>query len=98
MTRPTWGTAGPEGRPGCFNGEPFREYAANDGTEPAGLFSVAQRVRVIPWAFSRECKSWAGHPGTPPVPLIERWKCEGCRHFPGELVQAAVYNTITREP
>jgi hypothetical protein len=82
MTRPTQGTGGPDGRPRCYNVEPMREYVANDGTEPASLDTVAQRVRVIPWAFSTGCKSWAGHPGTDPVPLAEGWRCEGCRLLP----------------
>jgi hypothetical protein len=73
------GTGGQGGRPLCWNAEPMPEfYMANDGHDE---FGQLQRV-AIPWAFSRECKSWAGHPGTDPVPLAEGWRCEGCRLLP----------------
>ena len=94
MSRPTQGTGGPDGRPRCFNAESMREYRANAGYDLAGSL----RTQTIPWAFSQECKSWASHPATPPVPLAEGWKCEGCIHFPHAAVQAAVYNCLTRDP
>jgi hypothetical protein len=78
MTRPTQGTGGPDGRPLCFNGTAPTHYVANDGyTEDGRLRTV-----TIPWAFSTECKSWAGHPGSDPVPLMEGWLCKGCRWEP----------------
>lgn len=86
MTRPTQGNAGPGGRPLCFNGEPRREYVANDGYDAEGRL----RTVTIPWAFSDGCKSWAGHPGSDPVPLIEGWACMGCRHYPTDDVVAAL--------
>jgi hypothetical protein len=94
MTRTTQGNGGPDGRPLCFNGEPPQGYLANDGWTEDGR----RRTVLIPWAFSQACKSWASHPGTPPVPLVEGWKCNGCRHFPGQDVQAAVFHTLTRDP
>ena len=93
MTRPRQGNAGPEGRPLCFNGEPPADYLANDGYDLAG----ALRTKRIPWPFSKECKSWTADPSTDPVPLLEGWKCEGCRHFPHESVQTAVFRSLTRD-
>jgi hypothetical protein len=93
MTRPTQGNAGPGGRPLCFNGEPRREYVANDGYDAEGRL----RTVTIPWAFSTECKSWASDPGTDPVPMAEGWKCHGCRHLSLELVSDAVTRRSARE-
>ena len=92
MTRATQGF-GPDGRPLCFNGARRTHYVANNGFDADGRL---QRIE-IPWAFDPGCKSWAGHPGSDPVPLIEGWKCNGCAHFPGELVQQAVFNSLTRD-
>ena len=93
MTRPTQGTGGPDGRPRCFNAEPMREYDANNGTKIVVVNNRAVQavsLKRSPWPFSQECKSWAGHKGTPPVPLIEGWKCEGCKHFPAKLFAEAM--------
>lgn len=95
MTRPTQGSGGPDGRPRCYNGEPMLSYAANyrplyTGMDSKnGLFESVQEVRVIPWAFSTECKSWASDPSTDPVPMAEGWRCDGCRRYPAELVKLA---------
>jgi hypothetical protein len=89
LTTPRQGF-GPDGRPLCFNRTPRTEYLANDGTEPAGLDTLAQRVRVIPWAFSVGCKSWASDPSTDPVPLAEGWRCGGCTYFPSDYVDLAL--------
>jgi hypothetical protein len=86
MTRPTQGTGGPDGRPLCWNGQPPVEYLANDGWAEDGRL----RKVAIPWAFSTGCKSWAGHPGTDPVPLAEGWRCEGCRLLPRADVSRAL--------
>lgn len=87
MTTRTQGTGGPDGRPLCWNAEPMpQSYLANDGHDKAGQL---RRV-VIPWAFSRECKSWVADPSTDPVPLAEGWKCAGCCHLPREAVAAAI--------
>jgi hypothetical protein len=67
----------------------MRDYLANDGMATRG-FRAEQRVRVIPWAFSVGCKSWASDPSTDPVPLAEGWKCGGCIHYPSELVDLAL--------
>ena len=75
-----------DGRPRCFNQEPPTEYRANAGFNADGRL----RTVMIPWSFSSECKSWAGHPGSDPVPLIENWACIGCRHFPATLVADAL--------
>jgi hypothetical protein len=84
VTRPAWGTAGPEGRPGCWNGEPMREYPSAEGP--------------IPWfGLDSRCKSWAGNPGSDPVPLMEGWRCHGCRFFPEELVGEALKAAARRQ-
>lgn len=93
MTRPTQGNGGPGGRPLCFNGEPVRRYLANNGYDADGRLCTV----MIPWAFSTECKSWAGHPGSDPVPLIENWACIGCRHYPATLVADALEAQEARE-
>lgn len=86
MIRPRQGNGGPDGRPLCFNGTAPTHYVANDGyTEDGRLRTV-----TIPWAFSTGCKSWAGHPGSDPVPLMEGWACKGCRHYPANDVIAAL--------
>lgn len=86
MTFPRQGNGGPDGRPMCFNGEPMVRYRANNGYDADGKL----RTVVIPWAFSRECKSWASHPGSDPVPLAEGWRCIGCAHYPATLVADAL--------
>ena len=86
MTFTRQGNGGPDGRPLCFNGEQRTQYLANDGWTHDGRL----RRKVIPWAFSTECKSWASHPGSDPVPLAEGWKCIGCRHYPATLVAEAL--------
>ena len=81
------GNGGPDGRPLCFNAEPMPEFVeVNDGWTEDGRL----RRKLIPYAFSRECKSWAGHPGSDPVPLIEGWACAGCRHYPATLIAEAL--------
>lgn len=77
---------GPDGRPLCFNREPMRGYAANDGYDEFGRL---RRV-VIPWAFSEGCRSWVADPSTDPVPLAEGWRCGGCTYFPGDYVDLAL--------
>lgn len=86
MTSPRQGNGGPDGRPLCFNREPRIAYIANDGFDEEGWL----RTKSIPWRFSTECKSWASHPGSDPVPLAEGWKCIGCRHYPATLVAEAL--------
>lgn len=90
----TQGNGGPDGRPRCFNGKPMREYRAHAGYDDEGRL----RTVMIPWAFSRECKSWASHPGSDPVPLAEGWRCDGCAHFPHDLVDDAILAKLRREP
>lgn len=108
MTRPTQGNGGPDGRPRCYNGEPMREYAANDGggyiDQQAGADNplewnpvFGQKVRRIPWAFSQKCMSWASDPSTDPVPMAENWRCAGCRHLPADLVELAEKRRQERE-
>lgn len=95
MTRPTQGNGGPDGRPRCFNGEAMpAEVYVNDGYTDDGRL----RRKLIPYAFSRECKSWAGHPASDPVPLAEGWRCDGCAHFPHDLVDDAILAKLRREP
>lgn len=94
MTRPTQGTGGPDGRPLCFNAEPVAPFVyVNDGWTEDGRL----KRKLIPYAFSRECKSWASHPGTDPVPLAEHWQCRGCRHEPLNLVDEALLNALWRK-
>ena len=75
-----------DGRPRCYSAEPMREYRAHAGYDDEGRL----RTVMIPWAFSTECKSWAGHPGSDPVPLAEGWRCIGCAHYPATLVAEAL--------
>jgi hypothetical protein len=89
MTTPRQGF-GPDGRPLCFNREPRTEYTANKHKASSYPSEVVQIVEVIPWNFSRGCKSWASDPSTDPVPLAEGWKCGGCIHYPSELVDLAL--------
>ena len=101
MTRPTQGNAGPDGRPLCFNGTTPENYLVQDGWEPGitpqGTPTRFPRMVEVPNHFSRDCKSWVADPSTDPVPLAEGWKCEGCRHFPHEAVQTAVFRSLTRD-
>ena len=79
------GNGGPDGRPRCFNAEPMREYRAHAGYDDEGRL----RTVMIPWAFSRECKSWASHPGSDPVPLAEGCFARHRNHSMVDLAQAA---------
>lgn len=67
-------------------------YVANDGYDE---FGQLQR-RVIPWGFSRDCKSWVADPSTDPVPLAEGWRCDGCQHFPQQHYDTAIRNRDAR--
>lgn len=82
-----------DGRPRCFDGAAPSTYLANNGYDAEGRL---QRVE-IPWAFSRECKSWAADPSTDPVPMTECWRCLGCRHYPSEAIKVAVERKVARE-
>ncbi|MGL6289243.1 MAG: hypothetical protein ACRC2H_00985 [Silanimonas sp.] len=91
--QPRQGNGRPDGRPLCWNAKPMPEgYVANDGYDE---FGQLQRV-VIPWPFSRECRSWASSGGTDPVPLAEGWRCDGCQHFPHALHDAAIEKQRSR--
>lgn len=101
MTKPTQGNGGPDGRPRCFNGDRHENFLVQDGWEP-GLTPWGARTRYprmveIPNNFSKDCKSWVADPSTDPVPLLEKWKCDGCKHFPGEAVATSVIRSLTRD-
>lgn len=84
---------GPDGRPLCFNRDAMpAEVYVNDGYTDDGRL---QR-KLIPYAFSRGCKSWVADPSTDPVPLAEGWKCGGCSHFPSEAVDLALRRQFDR--
>lgn len=77
MTKATQRDRG-DGKPRCW-GVPMPEtVAVHDGWTDDGRLIR----RVIPFAFSLECKSWASHPASEPVPQIEGWNCAGCGRYP----------------
>lgn len=85
---------GPDGRPLCFNRKPVAEFVeVNDGWTDDGRL----RRKTIPYAFSRECKSWVADPSTDPVPLAEGWRCGGCTHFPSDYVDLALQRRHDRK-
>lgn len=88
----TQGHGGAAGRPRCYNRDPMREYAANDGYDAQGRLQTV----TIPWAFSQDCKNWVADPSTDPVPMMEGWRCDGCRHFPAESVKLAHERRLLR--
>lgn len=93
MTHARQGNGRPDGRPLCWNAQPMPEgYVANDGYDDEGKL---RRIE-IPWAFSRDCKSWVADPSTDPVPLAEGWRCDGCQHFPHQHHETAIRNREAR--
>lgn len=94
MTFPRQGNGGPDGRPLCWNRQREETFLVQDGwlgvRDESGVLTRIPIMVYIPNRFSTECKSWAGHEGTPPVPLAEGWKCEGCKHYPAKLVAEAL--------
>ena len=98
---PRQGNGGPDGRPLCFNGQTPENYLVQDGWHPGvlpdGTPTRYPVMRYAPNRFSRGCKSWVSDPSTDPVPLIEGWKCEGCQHYPAEVVAEAVIRSMTRD-
>ena len=87
MTKPTQGTAGPDGRPRCYNRETWSNYLMQDGWEPGitpqGVPTRHPVMVEVPHRMSPGCKAWESHPASPPVPQVEGWRCDGCRWFPG---------------
>lgn len=76
-----------DGRPRCYGVEMPETVRVHDGLEPDPIepHKLIQTQREIPFAMTRECRSWASDPSTDPVPLSEGWNCEGCPRFPVEL-------------
>lgn len=100
MTKPTQGNGGPDDRPLCYNKDAPENFLVQDGWEPgitpSGIPTRYPRMVTVPNHFSKDCKSWVADPSTDPVPLLEGWKCEGCKHFPHQSVQLAVLRSLKR--
>lgn len=74
------------GRPHCYNKTGPSNYLVQDGWEPgytaSGQLTRFPRMVEIENPMSSGCKSWESHGSSPPVPLVEGWKCDGCAHEP----------------
>ena len=44
----------------------------------------------IPHAMSRDCAAWKADPSSLPVPLMEKWACDGCIRYPAQDVELSV--------
>ena len=87
-----------DGRPRCYGVEMPAAVMVHAGLEqdPIEWQKLTQTQREIPFAMTRECRAWASDPSTDPVPLAERWRCDGCPRFPAELYAAAITNRVNR--
>lgn len=87
-----------DGKPRCYGIEMPATVVVNDGYEHdlVETHKVALTVVSIPFAFSRECKSWASDPSTDPVPMQEGWRCEGCPRLSPALVELAIHHRERR--
>lgn len=87
-------------KPKCYNRADYGNYLVQDGWEP-GVTPDGTPTRYpvmveVPFAMSQGCKSWAADKASDPVPLMEGWECDGCRHFPAADVRIAIRNARMR--
>lgn len=63
-------------RPRCYNRAPFRGLWMRAGYRNGKIL-----LKWVPHLMSQDCKSYSVPAGTIPVPVREKWVCDGCVLF-----------------